>query len=200
MNLGKGVLNSAHNRSRCGRGEKWAWMGGWGWSGQSQIRKGLDHQCWTLKFRILKMLAPALASEGQLESESISASCPDGLVILGVVRSLRPTALRAGHWGHAPRRGQHWLPALALWEPHPAGWVLETYQVAKLPAFQKFPSGWAWLYKDLTKQSLMGKGELSHMERKRSGVLPLGLSTSLGVRGAWALQWCWHPGLGPGEA
>lgn len=95
---------------------------------------------------------------------------PNALEILGGVRDLRPTALRAGQGGHAPRRGQHCPSARALWEPRPAGWVAETRQGGNLPAFQKIPSEWAWLYKDLTRQSLMGNQSSGHaLNREAEG-------------------------------
>lgn len=93
-------------------------------------------------------VAPALASGAHLESESVS-SCTRCSGSSGSGEVSWACALRAGQRsvGVPPGWGQRWLSAPALWEPRPAGWVSDSYQVGNLPAFQKFPSGWDWLYR-----------------------------------------------------
>lgn len=85
-------------------------------------------------------VAPALASGAQLESESVS-SCTRCSGSSGSGEVSWACALRAGQRA-CPRGGGS---AGSL--PRPAGWVSDSYQVGNLPAFQKFPSGWDWLYR-----------------------------------------------------
>lgn len=110
---------------------------------------------------------------------------PGALEILGVVRF---QACSPQCWSLGPRskEGQ----ALALC-PGSMGalpnWVGPKNLSSRKPSFfPETPIWMAWLYKDLTKQSLTGYRELSHPERERSRILLLRVSPTLGVRGAWS--------------
>lgn len=87
-------------------------------------------------------VAPSLASGAHLESESVS-SCTRCSGSSGSGEISRACALRAGQRsaGVPPGWGQRWLSA-------PPSWVGFRFLSSRnLPAFQKFPSGWDWLYR-----------------------------------------------------
>lgn len=113
-----------------------------GWEG----RRGADESEKALTVRVGRPIVgptgadPALASGAQWESEGISAALGSGEIS-------QACTLRASGQRACPGAGPALALCPALREPRPARWVSESYQVGNLPAFQKFPSGWDWLYR-----------------------------------------------------